>query len=244
MLFVGSPYSVRRDAIRDYLQRLREELHALQHPSAAEDQVHYHNYYTIYCVVQICLGTGIRPIKKPYPSPENIDPTTGLALIRDKDGDDRYNTRIVWLHPFIIKQLEYYRAHRAAVISLLALNDPKLSESAEPPPLFLLEQTGRRGSKSRLGLPDDLRSGGIAKRVSGFFTLPMNFERHFLRSNLTELGVGIEAVDAFMGHWSMGTEPWGPYSTFSLLDYVTEVRGPISSILTETGATPLISKFC
>lgn len=240
---MGSPFACRIDVVRDYFIQLRARIEGIVDPGNAASMVTYHNYYTVYCVALLGIATGIRAIGNPFPDPEHCDPKTGFALVRDKDGNDGYNTRIIWLPKPVRQQLLYYRDHRRAVISLIQWPENSLRAESQPYPMFLLNPSAKK-SRSEFGLPAQLRPGKLTELVGDFFYLPMNFDRHFLRSNLLERGVSIEALDMFMGHWHLGTEPWGRFSTYSMRDHKDQIRGPITDLLNEIGATPRKSQLC
>ncbi|MDH5766975.1 MAG: hypothetical protein OEZ38_13265, partial [Gammaproteobacteria bacterium] len=63
--------------------------------------------------------------------------------------------------------------------------------------------------------------------------LPLNFNRHYLRTRLREEGVAGEVIDAFMGHWELGQEPFGRYSSLSPIEYRSEIKNPLERILAD-----------
>jgi len=56
-----------------------------------------------------------------------------------------------------------------------------------------------------------------------------------LRTRLREKGVSGEIVDAFMGHWEHGQEPFGRYSSLSPTDYRRMLESPLQELLQEAG---------
>ncbi|MCD5380301.1 IS481 family transposase, partial [Candidatus Gracilibacteria bacterium] len=54
-------------------------------------------------------------------------------------------------------------------------------------------------------------------------------------THLRELGVSGEFIDAFMGHWEFGQEPYGKYSSLSPLSYIETLKKPIEILLEMAG---------
>jgi len=42
-------------------------------------------------------------------------------------------------------------------------------------------------------------------------------------------------VDAFMGHWCFGEEPWAPFSTFNYAVYFASLERYVAPLLKEIG---------
>ncbi|MEP1215139.1 MAG: hypothetical protein ABJM11_03880 [Marinobacter sp.] len=78
----------------------------------------------------------------------------------------------------------------------------------------------------------------LAKNLKGISDLPLNINRHYLRSELRHRGVHAEFVDAWMGHWLDGQEPMGRFSTLSPLDFSSSIEPVLSEILNEMGWLP------
>jgi hypothetical protein len=55
----------------------------------------------------------------------------------------------------------------------------------------------------------------------------------------------VESVDALMGHWSAGEEPWGRFSSFNVMKHLAHLRRFLEPLLDELGfrliRNPLIS---
>jgi hypothetical protein len=58
-----------------------------------------------------------------------------------------------------------------------------------------------------------------------------NMNRHYLRGKLMDKGVTPTYIDAYLGHWHLGTEPWGRRSMFSMTDYQEQLSAAISDIV-------------
>jgi len=84
-----------------------------------------------------------------------------------------------------------------------------------------------------------VRPATIVHQTSQFFPFPANFARRFVRTELLEDGVPPEVMDAWMGHWWQGEEPWGPYSTFSYSQYRQTLESKLVPFLDDLGIRPI-----
>jgi len=57
---------------------------------------------------------------------------------------------------------------------------------------------------------------------------------------LLERGCVPEVVDAFMGHWQCGEEPFGAWSSFDFDHYIIELRSHLEPLLRDIGLTKTI----
>ncbi|MDR5900127.1 hypothetical protein QC823_14170 [Halomonas vilamensis] len=64
---------------------------------------------------------------------------------------------------------------------------------------------------------------------------PLNINRHFLHTHLKENGCSSEIVDAFMGHWDAGQEPWASYSTLCPQEYRNLLTPIIERLMVRLG---------
>jgi hypothetical protein len=194
--------------------------------------VELHNDYTLYVAELIGFSTGYRAVRDPLSSLAQVDQQSGFAIISDKDDDDFYNSRLVWLPSFVLEQLRLYQEHSRVLAQRLTLANPILAERIKtgdplaPPFLFLLTDKYKWCH---------LRPGEIQDRLKKLFPVPVNVNRTYLRNRLLELGLGGEMVHYFLGHWENGQEPFGPDSTLSPQEYRLALEEPLTNLLDEDG---------
>jgi hypothetical protein len=75
----------------------------------------------------------------------------------------------------------------------------------------------------------------IGRRLRSVYALPFNSSRHYLRSCLLERQCPLEVINAFMGHFERGEEPWGVFSGFSPLAYRDALMDKLVPLLNEDG---------
>jgi hypothetical protein len=164
-----------------------------------------------------------------------IDWVTGFIVISDKDNESFSNSRVVWLLPQLREQLKQYVLH-LEVLQTKAAEYSSLFEHIEEvlshphPNASLLFFLGERGQVRKLS-PENLRDQFPE------FSLPINLGRHYLRSSLRALGCPGEYVNAFLGHWQKGQEPFGRFSTITPLELFRHMASPLEKLRREGGWT-------
>lgn len=195
--------------------------------------IDYHNIYTIYTTQMIGYATGFRAVTNPFVYGSQIDDLTGTAIISDKDGSDFYNSRVIWIPESVHHQMEHYMTHRTIMLNDVLLRRPDI-HTEDLPYLFLLEE----------GLTAyPIRPKYVAPYLEDILPMPLNVNRRYLRTELKERGCPIEIVNAFMGHWSRGEEPWGKYSSLSFDDFLAHIKQHIPAIMRELKWLPMKSRI-
>jgi len=197
-----------------------------------------HNAMTIYTSAFINFATGYRAVGDASFHLNEIDYETGFAVISDKDSVDEHHSRLIWIMDECIKQIQAYRANLHFVLEFAALKLPnvykvlnhallcmKEESTASIPGLFIIQQNkivALSPSIYESYFPDS-------------YPYPANAHRHFLRSNLLEMGCPSDALNAFMGHWELGQEPWSGFSTLAAMDYRDSISPLLTDLLTSCG---------
>jgi integrase len=205
-----------RDRVRQVprlqLPRSQEEEHAF---------IGEHDALTLYTYWMFAFATGVRGIVAPYPPIERVDFDTGILAIEDKranSGKEGYKSRLVWLSPVVREQMQAYQVY---------LDELKRKfKIASVEPCFFLDEDMR---------PVAISPKELQRRVEELLRFPANIQRLFLRSELLERGCGVEVVDAFMGHWCFGEEPFAPFSTFNYAAYFASLERYVAPLLKEIG---------
>ncbi len=185
-----------------------------------------HNAYTLWTVWAFCLSVGMRGIRTPYVHPRLIDPETRLVTIADKDNGTDYKRRLSIVLEAVYCQMKFYDRY---LESLEYLGLPKGTTKM---PCYFLKLRGTQF------VPVIVRPATIKLLSNEFFPFPPNFGRRLIRTELSEQGIAPEYLDAWMGHWFRGEEPFGPYSTFSYSDYIACLQASDSML------SQLFTEFC
>jgi hypothetical protein len=215
-----------RTAVTTLRDRVRQ-IPQLQLPNSREERkafASHHDELTLYTYWMFAFATGIRGIVAPYPRIELIDPQTGTYTIEDKTANSGalgYKRRVVRLPPVLLGQMQAYDAYLRGL-------KRKYQLEGDGPCFFLaLDDEKLR--------PVAIRPVELQSRAEELLPFPANTQRLFLRSELLGRGCGAEIVDAFMGHWAFGEEPWAPYSTFNYAVYFDALKPYLGPLLKELG---------
>ena len=215
--FVGSRFCPTLDAVKNAVSSLKSDL---QSASSTPGSHEVHNLYTLLTVWHFTFSTACRAIETPYLPLSDIDPQSGIGLFADKDDGTGYKARLIWVPPSILDLMHAYEMHRAAL----------LEARETPEPIFFL-LPGRKGMVQAMAVRPKTTTSIMQK----YLAYPVNFHRRFMRTELLARGCPTEVVDAWMGHWHFGEEPWGLYSSFSFQEYRAALQTHLIPLLDELG---------
>lgn len=219
--YLGSRLCPTRDAVKNAVTNLHL---AIAKAKKNNDLVQYHNCYTLLILWQFSFMTACRAIQTPYLSLSELDIETGIGMIADKDDSFGYKSRLIWLPPAIVNAMQKYDQHRLSILQ----NFPDAKK--EDLPVFFIKQ----GRKNKMKVVT-VRPKTLLQVMDQFLPYPPNFHRRFISSELLERGCAIEVVDAWMGHWHAGEEPWSMHSSFNFLSYREALHTYLVPILRELG---------
>lgn len=219
---LGARHSLTTDAFRAGIKGVIDRLEALAHFEDPESFIAFHNLYTAYVVWMLGTATALRATTKSLIHLSDIDPVLGVACYRDKDTARPYHARLIWVPDLVIRQLRHYENHRRRVDGELLVRG---IQSPVEPGYYLSP-----GHK-----PIELRPMLMVEQVKPTLPMPANAHRRYMRTTLIERGCAVETVDAMLGHWSIGEEPWARESSFDWREHLAELRRHVSPILEELG---------
>jgi hypothetical protein len=231
-LGVGAAYCPSVAEVKGLLQRTTEALQRESRP------LEYNNLYSIYTALVIGYCTGYRAVRDICLDESRRDPISQWAWISDKNDEKGSHTRRVYLAPVLEEQLKAYEAHRRVVLASWESHYPRVMrpEDEELPYLFLVNERRRRfvpvSSATMVGPLNELE-----------YPLPLNANRKFLRTELSERGCPIDVLSAFMGHWSLGQEPHGNYSCLSPRHERRQLEKYLVPLLDEIGVKCIHSRW-
>lgn len=218
-MFIGSPYRPVRTTVQGLVEELKRNLNAARFEDRSILKLmRLHESMTKYTAFLINFCSGFRAVRDPFLSAAEIDWVTGFATLRDKDNEDGYNTRLVWLPPVCVKQLKLFQEHQQNALYRFNALIPDFYSKLDPP---RRDGPGRRmffATKDKDSNEYIAMSTGpklLGAELSSVFALPFNASRHYLRSELLERDCPIEVINAFLGHYERGEEPFGRYSGLS-----------------------------
>jgi hypothetical protein len=199
--------------------------------------------FTAYSWLFFSLHAGWRPPRQLLPSPDDLDWATGAFFLDDKPMRSRSAPvdaadNEAWIEPS-------YELESEGEDSLVAQVDEAEAGARRrwlPLGARVMAQlrafhihVEERGKRRLAAPPLESRKDMMAylKAVPGLdWDLPSNFPRHYLRSALVGK-VSVEVINAYMGHWEAGAEPWWNGSCLDPVAYAHEARTAIDALLPE-----------
>jgi len=236
-LAIGSRYLPRQEALAAFIAKMQGELAAVKNVEG--NFVAIHNVMTLYTVMMSCFACGFRTVREPVLRPSEIDEATGFAVLQDKDSQDGYNARLIWVPLTMRSQLQFYAAHLGRIRNAIRQTDPVRYQQMEPSPsgqtstglaLFLLDECGVSRAATVVALKEAFARAG--------WYLPLNAGRHYLQTSLRR-HCSKDTMLAFLGHWSRGTEPWSSASALDPEMYRADLGPALTRLIEEDGWKPV-----
>lgn len=219
---VGSAAVPRLDAIQATIRQLVADVRSLvatKGRRSVAQWVAIHNAMTVYVIRQIQWLTGIRAVLDPVEL-DLYDPASGYLGVIDKDSDDRYGARAVWLIEPIRHQVEIYKEKvQSATGAIFQQSDLSAAFRLIDPETHQIQEVDR---EALLAVTPD-------------YPFAPNAHRHYMRTRLRELGVNAGFVDAWLGHGGVGREPYARHSALSPDDVRRAVAPALLTIWEELG---------
>lgn len=219
---IGARLCPTSEAVRSLFVRLKHEIEATHAPLDRAEFITHHNLVTLHVVLHFAYATTCRAVVTPYLAPSEIDCDRQLATLSDKDDETQHKTRLIWIPRPLLDTMLLYEAH----LDSLKAQMPGLPRTFAEAPCFFLDENMK---------PLAVRPKTLEPRLQPYLNVRANTHRRFLRSELLLRGCNPEVVDAFMGHWHAGEEPFSPYSSFSFASYTRELRIHLEPLLAEIG---------
>ena len=211
---LGSHIKVKDDAVCFFFEYLREE--ATPPALHSDDVIDFHNRYAMYVYQLLMLASGHRPVRVPLETVRSFDDVSHELYICDKVSNHASDARTVVLPDTACHQLSEYRDHLRALEVRCRQVAPQLCAtiqgaiSGTGPLLFRFEKNDRMAWSP---VPFDPKP--VRRWLQDDWSLPLNWHRHWLRSNLTERGQPHEYIDQFMGHENDQPPGMGRYSNLT-----------------------------
>jgi hypothetical protein len=255
-IYLGTPFCPTVDAVSCLVKSLRNSVYQAR-PLRIELKyvINFHSNYALYTACMIAFATTYRAVRDPSLYEKDIHFASGLGAISDKDNEARYHSRLVWISDECRKQIIYYRRHLQRLYELFSLENPALfrlfkdlHQDGRPLNLFRFQPQKSDGNKkisAENGKPlgtqnillEELRPANIEahlRATHGYF-LPANAHRHYLKNALLNRGCPGEVIEAQLGHWELGEEPWNRFSNLHPREFTRQLEEHLSPILKSDG---------
>jgi hypothetical protein len=194
--------------------------------AAARGVEERHNALTLHTFALCSVGLALRSANRGVLRWNGIDPDTGFLAVDDDRRADPFMVRLSWAAPVVREQLWRYQQHLRCLAEERTDVSAEIRRTAPFLPGFALTD----GQLKPLTL-DEIFKRACARSPEA---LKENFGRHYIRSKL--LGrCATETLQAFVGHWNSGTEPFGFGSGLDPMLYRADLERSLPEILKKAG---------
>lgn len=230
--YVGARHCLKMSAYQKAVKQVLAELRRHKRIKDMVAFIDYHNLYTAYTAWVFNFGITGRGINNPLIKSSDFDPSSGLSTYRDKDIEQPYHARLLWLPPEVKRQLLNYEEHLSVVMAILSLHCKADEMPAADTTGFFLHKSQKRDHIKPIPITGvNMRKHLYAK----YLNAPHNSHRRFVRSELVERGHSAESIDALLGHWFNGEEPWSYFSSFDFGRHIELLKGSLVPLMKEIG---------
>lgn len=175
-------------------------------------RIERHNRFSIYVMEMLYFLTGNRPVHRAFADKRDFDLEAGLLLISDKDHANAVNTRIVPLASVVLEQVRKYQKYVDYILDTnpdWARQSPYRQGSAVRPFIFLIDVRNPRVWRP-------IRWEDLKRCRHGHLQSVSNLQRSYLSTRLSDDNCPDVYIDAGLGHWHSGINPYGEHSTLSV----------------------------
>ncbi len=239
-LHLGTPYRPRLEPIQNLVAKLKAQIKKSK-PGARTSVAKimtFHNLYTEYTALMISFSSAYRAVRNPGISLSAHDEKTSLTIIRDKDTSDFYHTRLICLPEKCTQQLLNYKRHQDKLNELISGGKfPVLpNKKLQPSDLYYyVKPKSRKNYKPKIIRPKDLKTSFEFNK----YFLRLNACRQLYKSETQENLLPVDSLEAFLGHWFAGEEPWTRFSALHPYDYKEVLLTDLTRRLDQLGFEPL-----
>jgi hypothetical protein len=226
-LTVGSALQLQEDTAKKLFTVLYKKL-LKKRQMGWENIELLHNYFTVYTLFILNLSTGHRPVKHPYHTIDSFDLESSTVFLADKESRSNSAGRVLKLPSLAKEQLSHYLSHLRHIhhyfVQLSSQDGKYITDILEGVlPLFSFIQDNQFQTITPK-LLDDF--------CVDLLPIPLNWNRHFIRTWLRDNNVKPGSVDAFMGHVNGDGDPFSRYSGVSMKD-LDEVARFLNQLLSK-----------
>jgi hypothetical protein len=225
---VGSNLQIKQEKLKELFIEIKNNLTELRRPNNQWFE-EFHNVYVTYIILMLNISTGHRPVCHPYERLDTFDLIAGTLFISDKEVRHSPAHRILPLPQLAIEQVKQYINHLKKIHSILApLNTEsreniKLALNSQYPFFFFLE------NEQTIPVTPLI----FKKQIQDILPIPLNWNRHFMRTWLRQQNIPGHVVNHWMGHLGIGCGGSSKYNATSMAD-LKIISTKINHFLTET----------
>ena len=195
-----------------------QAVHALGHlPVPGSPYSRHASVRSIFLFLTLQFTTGVRAATNPDIYLDDLDDDSGLLPVNDKRVHMEHSLRFIYVPRHVRQLIRRYLSHRSQWLALETILRDKEPENL---PRFILRTDNGAVPIDRASIRHLVNTRRDISDIG----------RHFFRTALVERGCPTEIINAQMGHWHTGSEPYGPASTLSPLDFARVIAPHLEAI--------------
>ncbi len=253
---LGSPLQPKKEDLQQWVAILQKNIRSCRCNVLKQNYwFELHNAHALYIDFMLRFALGLRDVDMPLPSWDRINLYRRTVLIDDKGDIAGTGSRVLPISSMVIEQLTEWRSYLERNTLELITPGDEINSILNGPVVQFLAHHDR---KIRLVHPTDASIREYRRKVLGSFELPVNCNRHYLYSALTERILGgklaeitgntpllagdnpnkshhLELIDVLFGHHHRGREPGGLFSMLSSALICDGLREPLDKVMTSLG---------
>ena len=206
------------------LQAASKEFFAIS-PRAFDPQLHDKllNEAVLYAVWHQFHCFATRAIRKAYQERSLFADGKQVAILSDKDFEDRHKTRLIWAPKPLLQHMKAIEERLEAIRTRL-----KSRRFPKDSALYFLDD-GNQALR--------VTAKTVSDQLGAAFPFEPNAPRKLMRFLVRKAGLSHEDAEVYFGHWWESREPWSPFSSFDWARYLKRLEVIIPKILDGLGFT-------
>ena len=205
---IGTALAVEESKLHEVILKLvnqvKDSLSKLKHTQLGT-VVTFHNKFIDYLYIMLSVASGYRPVREPFGRLEHIDTRTGVYFISDKEVQRDAVGRFIYLPNNVCAQIDEFIKFLKLSGSILTRIGSKLGDVYQS---ILNNDIGlitylKLDQPSNTVIEQPLNNAYLEKRMQPYISLPLNWNRHFIRS-LKEIDIGKFSYDSAFGNNPLG----------------------------------------
>ena len=203
----------------------------------------YHNHYLFYLMLCKVMETATRSPADPsdlyrrWQSQQDL--SDAIASLSDKTSIYFDKSRLVRISNDLGLQFSHYQDHLNHLADMPILSLAWATGGRQLGPFITLEL---QGSRLVMQAATEAWFAEMLQSVSSY-SIPTNFARATLRTELLDRDCPAQVVDALLGHASQGESPFGLFSSFDYEQYRKELSSFLDNFRKELGFRQIASRL-
>lgn len=248
---VGDDRVPKIDVVTGLLATIRNEI-AHENDGLIDEIVNNHNRISLYTALGLAIVTGFRSVRTPIANLRSIHHDTQTLCLQEKDRSDGVHGRVVVLPNDIYEQVRRYLSHLSrffderrldipAALCVKATKHRDISRYNQgdftldlKSTLFLIEKSEKGDGWVPVEMTGSRMHEMCNDHMPGGWPVA-NAGRHMLRTFLANEGCPLTVVNAVMGHWYYGEEPWTANSSMDPVIYRRTIVPYLDKLLARVG---------